>query len=242
MPGVERLEIHDGTSGLEQEHLARYEYARQFVSGLDILDVACGTGYGSQMLAEAGAQSVLGIDISRETVDFARAHYASKKTRFELGDAQNLYEVRNQTVDVVVSFETVEHVPNADAFLAEVSRVLKPGGTFIVSTPDFRQGSFKQRLTGKLRNEFHVREYTGNEFLKVLRNSFEVLEICGQRLTRRVWLSPPIEVLAKAVARLFGQAGARFIRRRYYPEGFAVQPAARNCVPYFWVVRCRKPI
>lgn len=242
MPGVERLEIHDGTSGLELEHLARYEYARQFVGGLDVLDVACGTGYGSKMLADAGAKSVLGVDISREAVDFARSHYAWEKMRFEFGDAQNLYEVPREKFDAVVSFETVEHVPSADAFLAEVKRVLKPGGTFIVSTPDFRQGSFKQRLTGKLRNEFHVREYKGDEFLKVLRKSFEVLEICGQRLTRRMWLSLPVEVLAKFIAHWFGQVGARIIRRRYYPPGFAVQPVPRNYVPYFWVVRCRKPI
>ena len=118
MPGVERLEIHDGTSGLEQEHLARYEYARQFVAGLDVLDVACGTGYGSQMLADAGAKSVLGVDISREAIEFARGHHASDRTRFELGDAQNLYDIPREKFDAIVSFETVEHVPNADAFLS----------------------------------------------------------------------------------------------------------------------------
>jgi SAM-dependent methyltransferase len=241
MAGVERLEIHDGTSGLEQEHVARYEYAQKFVEGRDVIDVACGTGYGSKALADAGAKTVVGLDISPDAIRFAESHYRADNVRFAVGDAQRMEDVADASADVVVSFETIEHVPDADAFLAEVRRVLKPGGTFIVSTPDFRQGSIKQKLTCRLRNEFHVREYTGDEFLKAL-NGFEINQVCGQRITARVWSFVPVEIATKTLARGFGAAGRRFVQRRYYPDGVIVSPVKKNQVPYYWVVRCKKPI
>jgi 2-polyprenyl-3-methyl-5-hydroxy-6-metoxy-1,4-benzoquinol methylase len=73
---------------VEREHLERYRYAEQFVAGKDVLDVACGTGYGSAILARAGARSVTGLDVSPEAVQFADQNYASATVRFLHGDAQ----------------------------------------------------------------------------------------------------------------------------------------------------------
>ncbi len=144
---------------LLNEHLARYHFARQFVKGKRVLDAACGSGYGTAMLAES-ASSVIGIDISREAVGYARANYAAAAAAgaeidFSEGDCLAL-PFTDESLDVVVAFEIVEHLKDATGFLRELRRVLRPGGLLLLSTPNRLYYTVDR---GEV-NPFHEREYT----------------------------------------------------------------------------------
>ena len=121
-------------------HLARYILAREHVRpGHVVLDAACGLGYGSAALATGtGAARVLGVDLGEHAVAYARDLYGAflPNLDFAAQDATHLTQLADASVDVVVSFETLEHLPNPDALLREFARVLKPGGVFIGSVPN----------------------------------------------------------------------------------------------------------
>lgn len=154
------------------EHLARYYFARSFVKGKKVLDVACGTGYGTKILAEAGAIETFGVDISTEAIDYARENYSSENAKFSLGNAEKL-DFPDKEFDVIVSFETIEHLNDYCKFLKEIKRVLKEDGTFIVSTPNkalYPEG-----------NPFHVKEFYRDEFISELRQFFENVKLKEQQ-------------------------------------------------------------
>ena len=157
------------------EHYHRYLFARSFCGGLDVLDVASGEGYGSAQLAQV-ARSVTGLEFAAETVRLARDHFSRPNLRFVRADARSL-PLSDDSVDVVVSFETIEHFDGQDAFLAEVRRVLRPGGRFIVSTPDRETYS----PAGMPSNRFHVREFGDREFDSLLRRHFPHVSTVLQR-------------------------------------------------------------
>src|SRR5262249_50116545 len=106
----ERLKLGVSPAMLEESHLARYRYACRFVRDKDVLDVACGTGYGSRMMAEAGARSIIGVDNSEEAIRDATVSHFAPPIRYLKADAQSLSAVPDSSVDLVVSFETIEHL------------------------------------------------------------------------------------------------------------------------------------
>ena len=114
------------------EHWHRYLLARELVRDRDVLDVACGEGYGSALLAQT-ARSVVGVDFSATAVAHARASYVQPNLRCLEGNALSI-PLDAAAVDVVVSFETLEHFRDHDRFLQEVKRVLRPGGLLLIST------------------------------------------------------------------------------------------------------------
>lgn len=160
---------------LEIEHLNRYRFARQFVSGKAVLDAACGEGYGSSMLAQ-DASRVVGIDISEESVSHAKMRYASNNTAFQVASISDL-PFGAAEFDVVVSFETLEHVDETcqQRFLQEISRVLKRDGILVISTPNHK--IYKQR--GE--NHFHVRELEFGEFRELLGQKFQHIHFFSQQ-------------------------------------------------------------
>ena len=163
------------------EHLARYEFAAQSVQGKEVLDVACGTGYGAPILIAAGARSYRGVDISAEAVGIAESRYkVSPKISFMLGDACRLDGIEEATIDVVVSFETIEHLADPRRFLAGLRRVLVPGGTLIVSTPNRTLCNPGGNLNSTPTNPFHLREWNTREFTQLLRDFFTVGKVLGQ--------------------------------------------------------------
>src|SRR5579859_2533442 len=97
------------------EHLHRYAFANQFAAGKDVLDIACGEGYGSFLIAKQ-ARSVTGIDISSESLFHAQRKYSQGNLRFCLGDCRNI-PLCAQSIDLVVSFETLEHIAEHEQFL-----------------------------------------------------------------------------------------------------------------------------
>ncbi len=160
---------------VEIEHLHRYFLARALCRGQDVLDVASGEGYGAALLAQT-ARSVIGVEVSAEAVAHAAEAYRQPNLRFLEGDARHL-PLDDASVDTVVSFETIEHLYEHDQFLAEVRRVLRPGGRFIVSSPERDIYS----PSGSSANPYHVRELTRAEFSALLRDSFAHVRLLGQR-------------------------------------------------------------
>ena len=160
------------------EHVHRYRFAARFVGGKSVLDVASGEGYGTFALREAGASSVVGVDRSAEACDHARAKYGVDARP---GDAQRI-PLPDNAVKVVVSFETIEHVADPVAFLDECRRVLRPGGTLIISTPNATVYS------ALVANPFHCSELDEDEFGRMLAVRFARLEWYSQcPLTAHWW-------------------------------------------------------
>jgi ubiquinone/menaquinone biosynthesis C-methylase UbiE len=147
------------------EHYHRYAFAKRLVAGKDVLDAACGEGYGSNMLVKV-AKSVTGLDIDSNTIKHAQNKYKSDNLTYIEGSCSAL-PFENSSFDVVISFETLEHLEHQQQMLAEFNRVLRNDGILIISTPDKKHYS---DATGFV-NEFHVKELYKNEFEQLL-NSY----------------------------------------------------------------------
>ena len=151
---------------LFNEHRARYLFAQRFCSGKKVLDAACGSGYGSALLAES-ARRVVGVDLAVEAAQYARAHYDSAKVHFARADCLALPFSDGQ-FDVVVAFEIIEHLETPETFLAELRRVLTPFGLLIVSTPN---RLYYTEDRGEV-NPFHEHEFSFSEFRELLEKHF----------------------------------------------------------------------
>ena len=162
---------------LFSEHEARYIFAGQFVKNKRVLDVACGTGIGTSYLRKAGSEVCIGIDIDRSAIEYARATY--RDCTFEEGDASSL-PLPDRSVDVVVSFETVEHITNPAAFLTECKRVLRDGGFLICSTPN------REMVRWNANNPYHTREFTVAEFTELFGGIFSDVRFYSQKNTNRL--------------------------------------------------------
>ena len=164
---------------LETEHMQRYLSFRNFVKDKNVLDAACGEGYGSRILAEK-AKSVIGLDISKETVERANQSYATECTNlsYQCGSIANMQMIESDSIDVVVSFETIEHVDEETqkVFMKEIKRVLKPDGILIMSTPNKRIYSDLYNY----HNEFHVKEFYQEEFLSFISDNFKNMNVFSQ--------------------------------------------------------------
>jgi SAM-dependent methyltransferase len=170
-------------------HSKRYEFALPFCAGKAVLDAGCGVGYGTALLAEH-AQEVVGVDVDHDAIAYARRRYAAENVEFREEDVLDL-DLPDDSFDVVCSFETIEHVPDRDSFLREVRRVLRPGGTFLVSTPR------AERTRERPENPFHEVELSRADFEALLGRHFGEVELYGQRRlqTRRHRLLQLVDVL-----------------------------------------------
>lgn len=158
------------------EHWHRYVAVKELVRGKSVLDIASGEGYGSFLLADA-AQSVIGIDLSDEAVLHAQSQYQLENLKYLQGDCTQI-PLESQSVDCVVSFETLEHHDKHEEMMAEVKRVLRPGGLLIISTPDrYEYTDVPQR-----ENCFHVKELYYAEFESLLKQYFSNINMLGQRI------------------------------------------------------------
>ena len=145
------------------EHLARYLSVMPIIKNKIVLDIASGAGYGTKLIS-GDAKKVYGIDYSSEAVKYAKEYYGSKNIEYIKGDAQAI-PLADNSVDVIVSFETIEHLKNPKKFIKEVKRILKNDGQFIVSTPnddEFIEG-----------NKFHLHEFQLNELKTLISSNFK---------------------------------------------------------------------
>lgn len=120
---------------INYEHLHRYGFAKEFVKGKMILDLACGEGYGSYILAEE-AIKVIGVDIDESTIKHASAKYAKDNLKFMESSITEVTIKGGKLFDVIICFEALEHIEEHRKAMAEVERLLKDDGIFIVSTPN----------------------------------------------------------------------------------------------------------
>lgn len=156
-------------SYIEKQHVMRYKFAAHFLRSHDfVLDIACGAGYGSHYLAQSVPNGkVWGVDLSPYALRFARENYGDlPNLSFCQGDAQALV-FPSTYFDAVVSFETIEHLSSPENFLAEVKRILKPGGVFICSTPN---------AACSYHSAYHFKEYFPEEFFSLLGIYFRKVE------------------------------------------------------------------
>jgi 2-polyprenyl-3-methyl-5-hydroxy-6-metoxy-1,4-benzoquinol methylase len=172
---------------LFREHEERYAFAAQYVAGKDVLDIACGTGIGTDHLRKTGAACCYGVDIDPMVVEYAKTAY--ENCIFLRADATRL-SLPDNSMDLVVSMETIEHVLDQQKFLLECKRVLRPNGRFICSTPN----RIIYRWQGQ--NPFHVRELTADEFASLIAAHFGNVRLFSQ--SERIYL---LYVLRKLAAR-----------------------------------------
>jgi len=175
---TERITKGEITYAGLQEHINRYVFASRFgVQNKIVLDVSCGIGYGSSYLAEAGSKLMVGADLSLDAIKHAKEDYSLKNLAFVCCDAQNL-PFKNNSFDVIVSMETIEHLTRPAAFLSNVRHVLKNDGFFLCSTPN--RVVVSPPLTTKPLDRFHVREFYARDFYETLNGFFERVYLLGQ--------------------------------------------------------------
>ena len=148
------------------EHVTRYLAAKPVVKGKVVLDIASGSGYGTKILAES-AKFVYGVDVNEIAVNYSRKNYSGKNIEYLVGDGESI-PLSENSVDVVITFETIEHIKNYRKFLDEVARILRPDGLLIVSTPndvEFSEG-----------NHFHLHEFKYNELTSLLRKYYKNID------------------------------------------------------------------
>jgi GT2 family glycosyltransferase/SAM-dependent methyltransferase len=166
------------------EHMHRYLAARRLAHGKRVLDIACGEGYGSDLLAEA-ATTVIGVDIDEASITHARQTYTRANVRFLRGDVVAI-PLGDATVDVVVSFETIEHLTDHRRMMLEIKRVMVPDGVLVLSSPDRREYSDVPHY----KNPYHLRELYQSELNELLREHFRDHVLYGQRVHYASILAP----------------------------------------------------
>ena len=169
VPGIPRLE------NMITEELSRLNHVSSRFADKVILDAGTGLGYGSYFIAENGAAWVLGVDVSEEAVDYAAENYRRENLAFGVADCTRL-GLRDRSFDMVCSLELIEHLARPDRYLAEMCRVLKPGGLYFMSTPNRKVSS---RRDGGASWAFHEHEFALGELRELLEIYFREVEIWG---------------------------------------------------------------
>jgi ubiquinone/menaquinone biosynthesis C-methylase UbiE/FtsZ-binding cell division protein ZapB len=170
---------------IKYEHLHRYALAIELAKGRSVLDIASGEGYGSALLANHAA-SVTGVDIDVESVDHARVQYGHFANLNFLVGSCDAIPLADSSIDLVTSFETIEHHDRHEEMMQEIKRVLNLDGLLIISSPNRLVYSDEQHYT----NPFHVKELYYQEFLDLLKQYFQHIHIYGQKLAINSCITP----------------------------------------------------
>lgn len=211
-------------------HVVTYDYVQDLVRGQEVLDFGCGSGYGTARIAQT-CKRIVGIDIAAEAITYAQAKFKADNLQFariEPADGQPL-PFDDQSFDVVLSFQVIEHVPDVHRYLAEIRRVLRPGGLLVVATPD---RSSRLLSLQKPWNVFHLREYSDSDLKDALSAQFDrvtikfmggradVIAIEVDRTRRLRWILLPLtlpfvpEPIRVGGLRLVRQLASLLSRRR----------------------------
>ena len=186
------------------EHYARYAFATHFSHGKRVLDCACGEGFGASLLSQH-ARTVDAVDLSGAAIEHARQRYGHERLKFHVADALALPFAQG-SFDLVVSFETLEHLVEHEALLREFARVLSSDGILLISTPDKAVYSDQAGY----QNPFHPRELYRHQFENLLAQEFGFTEIYGQKLLFQSSISSAgagIAAPAHALAHTMTEAG-----------------------------------
>jgi 2-polyprenyl-3-methyl-5-hydroxy-6-metoxy-1,4-benzoquinol methylase len=166
-----------------RRHLAVYEWIGARVLGRRVLDMACGEGYGSEVLSRAAAH-VVGVDANPEAHEHARLRYQRENLRFERGLVETFGEPRSY--DALVFLQTIEHVGDPVAVLGHFRELLTPGGVAYISTPNLL--TLAPPGAEKSGNPWHLKEYRADEFAALCASVFPTAELLGLFHARKLWL------------------------------------------------------
>jgi 2-polyprenyl-3-methyl-5-hydroxy-6-metoxy-1,4-benzoquinol methylase len=156
------------------DHTQRYKWACEFVKGKNVLDIACGSGMGSYLMATEGkASNVTGCDIEKDAIKYASIKFKWDNITFKIHDATTFNE--NQKFDVIVSFETIEHIAETDLYLNVLNKHLHDNGIFIVSTPI---SPVEKDMNPK--NPYHVVEWGFKNFQRLISEKFVIKKVFVQ--------------------------------------------------------------
>lgn len=182
-------EVH---GAIWHEHWHRYCVVAPLARGKRVLDAACGEGYGSSLLARQ-ARSVVGVDVSAAAIAHAQSRYGADNLRFSQDSCAAL-PFDSASFELVVSFETIEHLSAQTEMLAELRRVLTPDGVLIISSPNAPVYS----PDGDAHNEFHVKELTRDELQALLQPGFPQQRWYGQRVLAHsvLWAEGEVDAAA----------------------------------------------
>jgi 2-polyprenyl-3-methyl-5-hydroxy-6-metoxy-1,4-benzoquinol methylase len=217
---------------LAEEHESRYAFALQRASGKKVLDIACGTGYGSAALGQV-AESVVGVDVSAESIDFAKSNF--QKTNLEFVRASACDPLfAPASFDLITSFETIEHLDEQQrkTYLQNLRSWLKPNGTLLLSTPNKRITS---PWNDKPLNRYHVKEFTSQELALELSPFFIIEKFLGQRLVPKIYTY----YLTRKSIRLFEKILG--FKNNIYDlgNGPEIRPFGKGQEPRVFVLICR---
>lgn len=193
VPGISSQRLAD-------EHLARYAFVKKFVFGKDVLDIACGTGYGSNELGSV-ARGVWGVDVSISCIEYACTHFIRDNLTYICADGTgNCFQPN--TFDVICSFETIEHLDERDRrrFVRNLASWLRPNGKLILSTPNKKITS---PWSKKPLNPYHVIEFSRSGLEKELENEFFVLERLGQRMVKKIFVFRFVRLCIRFIEKVF---------------------------------------
>jgi len=239
MAYVERIVPDETPPGPVAIHEKRYRFAQPYCAGRRVLDAACGVGYGSALLADS-AEHVVGVDRDEQAIAYARSRYGRPNVEFRVADLVDP-GLDDDDFDVVCSFETLEHLPDREAYLRHMARVLRPDGVYLVSTPR------TDETTEEPENEFHCVEYSRADFEALLRRHFDDVELYGQRRlqTRRHRLLQRLDVLGLRKRLDFLRPVGRVAtgtesEHRVGLEGLVIESAHLDSAPVLVAV-CRRP-
>lgn len=188
---------------VEVEHLHRYAFALRLAQDKDVLDMACGEGYGTHLLSGV-ARLAAGVDVSNEAIGHAVQTYRGANLEFRCGSCSDI-PYPDQSFDLVVSFETIEHHDQHQEMMGEIKRVLRQGGCLLISSPDKLHYS---TIPGHS-NAFHVKELYENEFIQLLESNFSQVMIYGQKICFGSLIAPrQSAVMARGFVSAAGNARA----------------------------------
>lgn len=198
----------------EEEHLDRYNFVLDKVKNKRVLDIACGSGYGSFLLATKGnAEKVVGVDLDSEAIKYGEYKYPHEKIKRIVADATKFHD--SELFDVIVSFETIEHVPDYNLLLENYSNLLKPNGVLFISTP------ITKETTKTPHNPYHVIEWSFFDFQSLINERFTIKEVYLQNViirNKEQYVTPSLPI------RAYNKLKRTFFSKKYklpfYPSEF----------------------
>lgn len=233
-----RVAVH-----IRENHLQRYMFAdsqirafenRTAVNSLNILDLACGIGYGSNLISKKG-RKVIGIDKSSTTIKEADIYYGGSNIQFLEGNGENLF-FQNDSFHIITCFETLEHMDSPETMLQETVRVLNSNGELYLSTPNRAVTNPSATSDDQPPNKFHKHEYNIEELCNLLSKFFNEVDILGQEQY------PDISSIPERILFHLGEPGIFTIKMRDMLRLYKtaqVEPLKPDHKPTYLIAICR---
>lgn len=217
---------------ISYEHVHRYVLAAELARGRNVLDAACGEGYGARLMA-GEARAVTGVDVSPEAISHAAARYQAQNLRYREADCRFL-PFSDGEFNCIVSFETIEHLEDQERLLSEFRRVLSADGFLLISSPD--KAVYTDLLGNS--NPHHVRELYRPEFESLLAREFPAVRILGHALAfhSMIWpLEPEPGVGPEPGTRAATSIGAVLQREN---QGVSTRLSSPRSTPVYLMALC----